>query len=112
MGPIDRASSYLDSDLLNPFLGRAKIPPFLKRAESPAIALAESTSDKVGYVRSGWAKNPSKLDGRDEEIELLLKKGVSKAAIAKIMGVSRTALYHFICTRKVGPEAKRGGSRA
>ena len=54
----------------------------------------------------------SKLDGRDEEIELLLKKGVSKASIAKIMGVSRTAFYHFIRTRKLGPEAKRAGRRA
>ena len=34
------------------------------------------------------------------------------SAIAKIMGVSRTAFYHFIRTRKLGPEAKKAGRRA
>jgi predicted ArsR family transcriptional regulator len=43
----------------------------------------------------------SKLDGKEEEIQLLLTKEVSLAAIAKIMGISRTALRHFIKTRKL-----------
>src|SRR5881398_1695483 len=33
------------------------------------------------------------------EIQMLLDKKVSKASIAKIMGISRTALYNFIRTR-------------
>jgi hypothetical protein len=34
---------------------------------------------------------------------MLLGKGVSKASIAKIEEVSRTALLHFIRTRKLDP---------
>ncbi len=30
-------------------------------------------------------------------------RDVSKASIAKILGVSRSALYHFIETRKIVP---------
>jgi DNA invertase Pin-like site-specific DNA recombinase len=44
----------------------------------------------------------SKLDGREEEIRILLRKEVSKASIAKIFGVSRTALYSFIESRGLG----------
>ena len=33
----------------------------------------------------------------------LLGKDVSKASIAKILDVSRSALYHFIQTRKIAP---------
>jgi Tn3 transposase DDE domain-containing protein len=43
----------------------------------------------------------SKLDGKEEEIQLLLKKEVGITSIAKIMEVSRTALRHFIKTRKL-----------
>jgi DNA invertase Pin-like site-specific DNA recombinase len=41
----------------------------------------------------------SKLDGKEKEIQTLLDKRVSKASIAKIMDISRTALYNFIRTR-------------
>lgn len=47
----------------------------------------------------------SKLDGKKEEIQMLLGKEVSKASIAKIVEVSRTALLHFIRTRKLDPKA-------
>jgi DNA invertase Pin-like site-specific DNA recombinase len=43
----------------------------------------------------------SKLDDREEEIRLLLKKGVSNTAIAKITEVDKSTLYHFIKTRKL-----------
>ena len=43
----------------------------------------------------------SKLDGREDEIQMLLNKGVSKTAIAKITDVSRTNLIHFIKTRQL-----------
>ena len=39
--------------------------------------------------------------GKEEEILILLQKEVSKASIAKIVGVSRTAIHHFINSRKL-----------
>jgi hypothetical protein len=39
---------------------------------------------------------------------MLLEKEVSKASIARIVGVSRTALHHFIRTRKLAPRASKG----
>ena len=45
----------------------------------------------------------SKLDGKEQDIRVLLGKEVSKASIAKILDVSRSALYHFIETRKIVP---------
>src|SRR4051794_23199111 len=46
----------------------------------------------------------SKLDGKEGEIRMLLEKEVSKASIAKIVGVSSTNLRHFIRTRKLDPK--------
>ena len=45
----------------------------------------------------------SRLDGKEDEIRRFLKLGVSKSAIAKITGVSRQTLYHFIGTRGLSP---------
>lgn len=42
----------------------------------------------------------SRLDGKEQDIRLLLAKNVSKASIAKTLDVSRSALYHFIESRK------------
>lgn len=42
----------------------------------------------------------SKLDGKEQEIKGYLEKKVSKASIAKILGVSTNNLQHFIKTRK------------
>jgi len=44
---------------------------------------------------------PSRLDGKEAEIKMLLGKEVSKSSIAKIMDVSRSALLHFINSRKL-----------
>lgn len=41
----------------------------------------------------------SKLDGKEQEIKGYLDKKVSKASIAKILGVSSNNLQHFIKTR-------------
>jgi len=41
----------------------------------------------------------SRLDGKEDEIRQLLGLGVSKNSIAKITGVSRPTLYHFIDSR-------------
>lgn len=43
----------------------------------------------------------SKLEGREQEIQNLLVKGIPKTSIAKITDVSRTNLLHFIRTRKL-----------
>ena len=53
----------------------------------------------------------SKLDGKEEKIRMLLGKEVSKASIAKIVGISRTALHHFIRTRRLAAKASRGETR-
>ncbi|WP_057460895.1 recombinase family protein [Pseudovibrio sp. POLY-S9] len=43
----------------------------------------------------------SRLDGREAEIQLLFKKGLTRARIADVLGVSRTAFYHFLDTRNI-----------
>jgi DNA invertase Pin-like site-specific DNA recombinase len=46
----------------------------------------------------------SKLDGKEAEIRRLLALNVSKASIAKITGVDRSTLYHFIRSRRLSKE--------
>jgi hypothetical protein len=61
--------------------------------------------------RPKGALGKSRLDGKEEEIRVLLEKTVSKASIAKIVGVSRAALHHFIRTRTLAPKASKGKTR-
>jgi DNA invertase Pin-like site-specific DNA recombinase len=63
------------------------------------LAAARAKGKHPGRPKGVWGK--SRLNGREEEIQSLLRKTVSKTSIAKIMGVSRTALAHFIRTRKL-----------
>ncbi len=63
------------------------------------IAAARAKGKVIGRPKGSLGK--SKLDGKEEEIQLLLEKRVGITSIAKIMGVSRTALRHFIKTRKL-----------
>jgi DNA invertase Pin-like site-specific DNA recombinase len=63
------------------------------------IAAARSKGKIIGRPKGALGK--SKLDGRERDIILLLEKEVGITSIAKIMGVSRTALRHFIKTRKL-----------
>lgn len=51
--------------------------------------------------RPKGSRGPSRLDGKEEEIRMLLGKKVSKASIAKIMDVSRSALLYFIVSREL-----------
>lgn len=51
--------------------------------------------------RPKGSRGPSKLDGKENEIQILLGKKVSKASIAKIMDVSRSALLYFIDSRQL-----------
>jgi DNA invertase Pin-like site-specific DNA recombinase len=73
------------------------------------LAAARAKGRLLGRPKGALGK--SKLDGKEEEIRLLLEKTVSKASIAKIVGVSRTALRHFIRTRKLNPTASKGRTR-
>ena len=67
------------------------------------LARARSTGKKLG--RPKGSLGVSRLDGKEEEIRRFLRLGVSKSAIAKITGVSRQTLYHFIGTRGLSPGA-------
>ena len=58
------------------------------------LARARSTGKKLG--RPKGSLGVSRLDGKEDEIRRFLRLGVSKSAIAKITGVSRQTLYHFI----------------
>jgi DNA invertase Pin-like site-specific DNA recombinase len=69
------------------------------------LAAARARGRRLG--RPKGSRGTSKLDGKEEEIRILLGKEVSKASIAKIVGVSRTALHHFIRTRKLAPNASK-----
>lgn len=62
-----------------------------------ALAAAKARGRILGRPKGALGK--SKLDGKEEEIKTLLAKKVSKSSIAKIVGVSRTALYSFIESR-------------
>jgi DNA invertase Pin-like site-specific DNA recombinase len=73
------------------------------------LAAARAKGRLLGRPKGALGK--SKLDGKEEEIRLLLEKTVSKASIAKIVGVSRTALHHFIRTRKLNSTASKGRTR-
>ena len=63
------------------------------------LAAARAKGKILGRPPGAFSK--STLDGKEDEIRRLLNKGVSKASIAKICDVSRTALRHFIKTRKI-----------
>lgn len=64
-----------------------------------ALAAAKASGKKLG--RPKGSKGRSKLDGKEEEIKKLLELNVSKASIAKITGVDRATLYHFIKSRGI-----------
>src|SRR3954466_1248439 len=73
------------------------------------LAAARAKGRLLGRPKGSLGR--SKLDGKEGEIRMLLEKTVSKASIAKIVGVSRTALHHFIRTRKLKPKASKGKTR-
>jgi DNA invertase Pin-like site-specific DNA recombinase len=64
-----------------------------------ALAAASAAGKRLG--RPGGTRGRSKLDGREQEITRLLALDVSKASIAKITGVDRATLYHFIRSRSL-----------
>jgi DNA invertase Pin-like site-specific DNA recombinase len=78
-------------------------------AEIERALIAERTKEGLAAARAqgrllGRPKGvlgTSKLTGREAEIHSLLAKTVSKASIAKILGVSRSTLYYFIQSRRL-----------
>jgi DNA invertase Pin-like site-specific DNA recombinase len=69
-----------------------------ERTKEGLIA-AKAKGKRLGQPKGALGK--SKLDGKEQEIQLLLRKRVSKASIARIVEVSPTTLHHFIHTRKL-----------
>ena len=65
------------------------------------LAAAKAQGKLLGRPKGALGK--SRLDGKEQDIRVLLGKNVSKASIAKILDVSRSALYLFIETRKIVP---------
>ena len=63
------------------------------------LATAKAAGKLLGRPKGKRGK--TKLDGKEQVIRDLLNKNVSKSSIAKILVVSRTALYHFIKTRQL-----------
>ena len=63
------------------------------------LIAAKAQGKRLGRPKGALGK--SKLDGKEQEIQLLLRKHVSKASIARIVEVSPTTLQHFIHTRKL-----------
>ena len=61
------------------------------------LTIARDKGKKLG--RPKGILGISKLDSRTEEIKRLLALGVSKGAIARIMGVERGTLNHFVMSR-------------
>jgi len=62
-----------------------------------ALATAKAAGKKLG--RPKGILGESKLDSRKEEIMQLLALGVPKTIIARITGVDRSTIYHFIKSR-------------
>ncbi len=71
------------------------------------LAAAKAKGKRLG--RPKGALGTSKLDGKEEEIALLLHKQVSKASIARIVEVSPMTLEHFIRTRRLQPTKRMRG---
>ena len=61
------------------------------------LATARGKGKKLGRPTGSLGR--SKLDGKTEEIKRLLASGISKGTIARMMGVGRTAVTHFINSR-------------
>ena len=91
---------------------REVLPPTRRAlfAEIERDLISERTKEGVMAARAkgkmlGRPKGvlgKSRLDGKEEEIRLLLQKRVSKSAIARILEVPDPTLRHFIKTRQLG----------
>jgi DNA invertase Pin-like site-specific DNA recombinase len=69
-----------------------------------ALARLKSEGKKLG--RAVGTLGVSKLTGKIDEIKMLLVHKVAKAAIARMINVSRPALYDFIESRRLKVQSK------
>jgi DNA invertase Pin-like site-specific DNA recombinase len=65
-----------------------------------ALAAARAAGKRLNRPRG--TRGRPKLDGKETQIKELLGLHVSKASIAKITGLDRATLYHFIRSRRLG----------
>lgn len=65
------------------------------------LAAARAAGKRLGRPKGKLGQ--SRLNGKEEEIQRLLSLHVSKSSIAKITGVDRSTLYHFIRSRHLRP---------
>ena len=65
------------------------------------LAKAKASGKTLG--RPKGSLGVSRLDGKEDEIRQFIDLGVSRTAIAKITGVSRSTLYNFMATRGLKP---------
>ena len=80
-------------------------------AEVECALISERTREGLAKVRSSGRKlgrpkgslGVSRLSGKEDDILRFLDLSVSKTAIAKLTGVSRTTLYRFMRTRGLKP---------
>ena len=66
-----------------------------------ALARKKAEGKKLGRPK-GSRSSKTKLTGKDDEIREMLEKGVSKTAIAKMLGVSRGTLHSYIKNGNLG----------
>ena len=84
-------------------------------AEIERDLISERTKEGLtaARARGRWLRRPkgsvgpSKLDGKEAEIQMLLGKPVSKASIAKIQDVAPSTLHPFIQSRRLEPKRRR-----
>ena len=96
---LERPLFHVLDAALEGMLGRLQMGDRLLVSE--LSRLGRSLGQVIGRPKGALGK--SRLDGKEQDIRVLLGKNVSKASIAKILDVSRSALYHFIETRKIVP---------
>jgi DNA invertase Pin-like site-specific DNA recombinase len=66
------------------------------------LAAARASGKRLGRPKGKLGQ--SKLNDKEDEIQRLLNLEVSKSSIAKITGVDRSTLYHFIRSRHLIPQ--------
>ena len=69
------------------------------------LAQARASGKKLG--RPKGSPGVSRPDGKEDEIRQFIELGVSRTAIARITGVSRSTLYDFMATRGLKPGSWR-----
>ena len=68
------------------------------------LAAARASGKRLGRPKGRLGQ--SRLNGKEDEIQKLLDLKVSKASIAKITGVDRSTLYHFMRSRHLMPRGQ------